>query len=142
LKLRFCAEAPGKIQPLTMLPLAMAGGAGSRIAAAPATGSAGEECGERCELTYDRFASFNGVEGLPTGRAAAPGGDRSGNGAPGDGVGSAGQPATLEAVVEGRGVEGVHKRSFGGVEGKLALGGHGGHGTLAQTHRPFYRHEQ
>jgi hypothetical protein len=95
----------------------MAGGAGSRIAAAPATGSAGEECGERCKLTYDRFASFNGVEGLPTGRVAAPGGDRRGNGAPGDGVGSAGQPATLDAVVEGRGVEGVHKRSFGGVEG-------------------------
>jgi hypothetical protein len=66
---------------------------------------------------------LNGVEGLPAGRAAAPGGDRRGNGAPGDGVGSTGQPATLEAVVEGRGVGGVHKRSSGGVEGKLAVEG-------------------
>jgi hypothetical protein len=119
-----------------MWPLAMAGGTGNRIPVAPATGSAGEECGERCELTCDRFASFNGVEGLPAGRTAAPGSDHRGNGAPGDGVGSAGQPAALEAVVEGLGCKGVHKQPSGGVEGKLAVGGHG---APAQTHCPFLK---
>jgi hypothetical protein len=47
--------------------LAMADGAGSRIPAAPAMGSAGEECGEGCELTRDRFAGLNGVDGMPAG---------------------------------------------------------------------------
>jgi hypothetical protein len=36
-------------------------------------------------------------------------------------VGSAGQPATLEAGVEGHGGQGVHKRSSCGLEGKLAV---------------------
>jgi hypothetical protein len=35
---------------------------------------AGKGCGEEGELTCDRFASLNRVEGLPVGRAAAPGG--------------------------------------------------------------------
>jgi hypothetical protein len=58
---------PGKIEPLALRPLAMADGAGSRIPAAPATGSAGEECVEACKLTRDRFASLIGVEGLLAG---------------------------------------------------------------------------
>jgi hypothetical protein len=40
-------------------------------------------------------------------------------------------------VVESRGGEGVHKWPSGGVEGKLAVGGHGRHGAPAQTHRFF-----
>jgi hypothetical protein len=38
-----------------MWPLAMAGGAGGRNPAAPATGLAGKERGEACELTRDWF---------------------------------------------------------------------------------------
>jgi hypothetical protein len=76
LEIQLCGQTLGKIWPLTMWPLAMAGGAGGRNPAAPARESAGKGRGEGCELTRDRFASLNGVEGLPAGRAAAPDGDR------------------------------------------------------------------
>jgi hypothetical protein len=58
---------------------------------------------------------------LRAGRQAQGGGCRR-NGAPGDDVGSAGQPVALEAVVEGCGGEGVHKRPSCGVEGEAHRG--------------------
>jgi hypothetical protein len=53
---------------------------------------------------------------------AAPGGGHRGNGAPGVDAGSAEQPAALEAVVEGRCGECVHKWPSGGVEGGARRG--------------------
>jgi hypothetical protein len=41
---------------------------------------------------------------------------------PGEGVGSAEQPAALEAVVEGRGGKCVHEWQSGGVEGEAHRG--------------------
>jgi hypothetical protein len=77
-------------------------------------------------------------------RRQAQGGGRHRNGAPGEDVGSAGQLAALEAVVEGRGGEGVHKRPSCGVEGEARRGRpwRPWRARADTPQPPLYRHER
>jgi hypothetical protein len=55
LKLYFCAEAPGKIRPFAMWPLAMAGGAGRPNSGEPLVGAGGARAGVDPWVLGDRF---------------------------------------------------------------------------------------